>query len=326
MSWYLPGGSYLLAWPLLFSLIALGGRLWVKDGQTNSRKSRVLLALCAMPGIMLFAPLIYQTFNGLTLAWTGTLIAMVVLLLGSLIPHLSIITAPHKFLFPGVMALLGLMLLVIGVSASGFDAQHPKQDSIFYVLLADSGKAVWASNEGQADEWTAQFFGADAGIRALPELFHADTFRPFLQSAAPAVTLAAPRVTLLDEHTNSGVRALRLRVTSPRQAPVLSIFVDSNTEILKALVNGKRIDDDADTPAAFERKGQWSRRYYAVPKEGIELYCETKSAEPLKLRVVDQSYELPELPGQTFRARPDYIVPSSLWLTDSTFISKSFVF
>lgn len=132
--------------------------------------------------------------------------------------------------------------------------------------------------------------------------------------------------TLLDERTDNGVRTLRLRVTSPRQAPVVSIFVDSNTEVIKALVKGKRIDDDADTPAAFARKNQWAMRYYALPKEGIELTCEMKSGEPLKLRVVDQSYELPELPGQTFRARPDYIVPSSLWLTDSTFISKSFVF
>jgi hypothetical protein len=156
----------------------------------------------------------------------------------------------------------------------------------------------------------------------MPELFFADSFSPYLQSAAPAANLPAPLVTPLDDRTSNGVRALRLRVTSPRNAPVVSIFVDSNTEILKATVNGKRVDDAEDTVTA-ERRGQWSMRYYALPQEGIEFYCETKSTGPLKLRVVDQSYELP---AQTFRPRPDNIVPSSLWLADSTFVSKSFVF
>ena len=199
VSLYLPGGSYLLAWPLLFSLIAFGATLWTRDTQTYSGKIWMLLILCAIPGIMFFAPLIYQTFNGLTLAWTSALIGMVVLLLGSLIPHLRIMTTPHKFLFPCVLALVGLLLLVINVSASRFDPQHPKQDTIFYGLLADSGKAVWASNERQPDEWTSQFFGTETSVRPMPELFHADTFSPYLQSAAPSVNLPAPLVTLFEE-------------------------------------------------------------------------------------------------------------------------------
>ena len=320
VSLYLPGGSYLLAWPLLFSLIGLGVTFWARE--TYSGKIWIVLILCAIPGIMFFVPLIYQTFNGLTLAWTSALIGMLVLLLGTLVPHLHIITRPQRFLFPSVLALVGLLLLVIGVSASRFDAQHPKQDTVFYGLLADSGTALWASNERQSDEWTSQFFGVQAGAGPMPGLFYADTFSPYMQSGAPSVNLPAPLVTLLEANTNNGVRALRLRVTSPRNAPVASIYVDSNTEMLRVLVNGKHIDDAAD-PGPFGRMNQWSMRYYALPKDGIEFYCETKSTGPIKLRVVDQSYELP---AQTFRPRPDYIIPSSAWLTDSTFVSKSFVF
>lgn len=326
VSIYLPGGSYLLAWPLLFSLAGFGCLLWQKGGRAAPPAVCLVLALCAVPGIILFVPLLQRTFSGLTLNGAWALVGAVVLLVGSLVPHLGVIAAPQRFLFPGVMAAAGVVLLAVGATASGFDARHPRRDSLFYGLDADGGKAFWASEEARPDEWTAQFFPDGARTVTLPELLSADTFKPFLRGEAPAVGLAAPAVALLEDRTEDGVRTLRLRVTSPRRAPVVSVYVDSRAEVLKALVDGKRVDEEADTPAAFARRARWSMRYYAFPEEGVELTCETRATEPLKLRVVDQSYELPDIPGQAPRARPEHIIPSTLSLTDSTFVSKSFVF
>jgi hypothetical protein len=124
---------------------------------------------------------------------------------------------------------------------------------------------------------------------------------------------------------NGDVRTLRLRVTSPRQAQVMAIYLDSQAEVLSAQVNGKQVADNA-IPASAERRNQWNMRYYGVPAEGFELVAEIKTTQPLKIRLVDQSYELPQLPGQSFTPRPPDMIPDSVTFNNSTMVSKSFTF
>ena len=84
ISVYIPGGSFLFQWPLLFSLAGLA---WMIQSPGNKRfSSLVVLTLCAVPAIILWVPVIYQIFIGLTLNWVALTIAMVVLVLGLLLP------------------------------------------------------------------------------------------------------------------------------------------------------------------------------------------------------------------------------------------------
>ena len=69
--------------------------------------------------------------------------------------------------------------------------------------------------------------------------------------------------------------------------------------------------------------------YYAPPAEGVMLTLAVKTSEPLKLRAMDQSYELPEEPMRTLKARPDYIMPTPYpynLYNDATLVSKTFIF
>jgi len=135
-----------------------------------------------------------------------------------------------------------------------------------------------------------------------------------------------PDVSVLADHSESGVRSLLLRVRSARQAPYMSIQLDSATKILGAAVNGKQISSDNKT-AANDAKERWGLRYFGVPINGIELLLKIAPGLPLKLRVVDQTYALP-IVGPA-RARPDYMMatpfPYSPY-SDSTLVSKSFSF
>lgn len=321
-SFYLPGASYLFLWPLFFSLIWLAVKLARKDGRPASLMLLALLAVCAIPGIILLAPMIYQMFVGLTLAWVALILVLVVLLLGLLVPHLDLIAAANRWALPGAAVLVGAALLVTGALKSEFDVEHPKLDSVFYALNADSGAATWASLEEKPDEWTAQFFPANAQPGVLPEIFSANSSRQYLKSPALAGALAAPQIEVLDDTTSGVVRSLHLRVSSPRKASVLTFYVDSKAEILSATINGKAVDAGS-VPSSVARKKQWSIRYYALPPEGVVLNLDLKSAEPLKLRAVDQSYGLPELQGEPFKSRPADIIPAPVSITDSTFVSKS---
>ena len=74
------------------------------------------------------------------------------------------------------------------------------------------------------------------------------------------------------------------------------------------------------------QKDSWSMRYYAMPAEGIDLTMVLKALEPVKFRVVDQSYQFPSFMGARFAARPDDIISAPFSVTDSTFVSRSFTF
>ena len=110
-----------------------------------------------------------------------------------------------------------------------------------------------------------------------------------------------------------------MRVSSAREAATLLIY--SGTELSEAFVNGQPLAKGQDAPAW--EKGQMLI-YSAPPREGIELLLKTKSSEPLIVKVVDRSFQFPELTNVTVKARPNYIMPAPFGYSDSTFISKSF--
>lgn len=98
-SLFLKGGSYLFTWPLLFNLGALGFVLVRKRRTIFSSKHLMLQVAGAVPGIILFSPLVYLTSVALTLRSFGALIAIagtMVLLLGPLTPHFAVVTGLRK--------------------------------------------------------------------------------------------------------------------------------------------------------------------------------------------------------------------------------------
>ena len=97
-SLFLKGGSYLFTWPLIFNLGALGFVLARKCASFSS-KYLVLQVAGAVPGIILFLPLVYLTSVALTLHSLGALFATagtMVLLLNSLMPHFAVVAALGK--------------------------------------------------------------------------------------------------------------------------------------------------------------------------------------------------------------------------------------
>lgn len=321
---YLPGASYFFSWPLLFGLVAYL-LLPAEPQRLISWKRLLLLNACALPAIILVAPMIYFIFTALTISFLTPVIALTTLLLGLLIPQLSLMARPNRWLLPAATGLPGVIIIIVCATSVGFSAGQPKLNTIFYGLNADTGKAVWASMEQRPDAWTQQFLSNDAKEGTMPEFFQGSSRGAYLQSPAPVASLVAPDIKVFDDRVDGDVRTLRLRVTSPRQAPVMAIYLDSQAEVLRATVNGKQVADNA-VPASAARRNQWNMRYYGVPAEGFELVAEIKTTQPLKIRLVDQSYELPQIPGQSFTSRPPDMIPDSISFNNSTMVSKSFTF
>ncbi|MFQ4141704.1 M20/M25/M40 family metallo-hydrolase [Chlorogloeopsis sp. ULAP02] len=319
---FLPGASYLFTLPLLFSLIGLGLIFVTKERDYTKEKRWLVLSVCAIPGIILLVPTIYLVFVALALSMFGVVTVMVVLLLGLLIPHLCLMSMPNKWLLPLTSILISLSFILFGSFTAGFSAQHPKPNSIFYGLNADTGQAIWASADEKPDEWTSQFLSQDIKQIKLAE-YLPTLSRKFLTSQAPVVPLTPPNLELISDKIIGGVRNLQIHITSPRQARVLRVFVDSNTKVLAAAIDGKPIDNNfKDTHTELEKV--WGLNYFALPQEGIKLTLEVKTSQPVKIRVVDQSDDLPEIPGKSFQQKPNYMMSTAFRLSDATLVSKYF--
>ena len=320
-AFYLPGGSYLLTWPLLFGLAGVAVALAFP--QLGRVKILAIATLCALPGLFLLAPFIHSLGVALALSSPAMMQVPVVLLLGLLIPQLYALVKSSGWLLPSAMAMLGIALIIYAHQTFKFDQEHPRENNIFYALNADTGKAIWASTDQRTDNWTSGFF-SNASEQGSIEEYLPNRYDGFLKNAAPAIGAPGPEVVLLDDQTTDDVRVIRLRIASPRQAPIVSIFADVTTPDLKATVDGKSIGDSA-KPTPVDANHRWGFFYSAVPPGGIELVLRMKTPQPLKLTVTDRSYGLPQIP-QMSTTYPVDAMPAPAALSDTTCVTRRFTF
>ena len=315
---FLPGVSYLLTWPVLFCLPAFGYLLLIGEQKSHRSLLIFLFLLAVTPALLMFAPAIYLMAIGFNLNSIGMIVAFLILVCVLLVPHFLSLRFGHDRVFAIVIALAGVLLLGVATFRSTHDARQPKLNSLFYGLNADTGKAIWASFDEKPDEWTSRVLPANAQKRAAPEFFVTGRAGLQMQADAVPVALPPPNAAVLADNTKDTLRTLKLRITSPRAAPVISVYIDSVKNLQGVWVNGRRIELET------TNRSSWSINYYNVPPEGIELTLEFSPEESLKMRVVDQSYSLPDLPESALGTRPAGIIPSAVVYSDATVVSKSF--
>ncbi|MEY2483751.1 MAG: hypothetical protein QOK24_2279, partial [Verrucomicrobiota bacterium] len=197
---------------------------------------------------------------------------------------------------------------------------HRQSNHVVYTFDATKQRALWVSSDARPDEWTQQFFGKNPERGPLADPFPLSR-RVYLQAPAPIASFPPPEAQVLEDVTANGIRHLRLHLASPRGAERISIQISA--EILSATVDGKPLASGASTS---ELERNWSLVYLALPKEGIDLVVETKSAVPLAVRLVDESYGLPLLDGATLAGRPPHMMPAPFVRSDFTLVSRNYSF
>ncbi|MHB1134551.1 MAG: M28 family peptidase [Chloroflexota bacterium] len=334
----LPGMSYVFTWPLLFGLLALGWQLGASA--RHPAFAVATLALAAAPGVALVAQVVGITAPlfirldallgaalGQPLPLLPVPLLLVGLLGGLLLPQLAVLAgagpgaagprAGRRLRVAGLALLAAVLLLGVGWLQSGFGPQQPRPTSVAYQLDADTGASTWVTVDRQANVWSAQFF--PQGVA------RASTTYPLLGLAAwsvpaPRLDLAAPRATVLADSVADGVRQLSLRLDSPRQASTLAVMAQASGEILAASLNGKPLDLGQFAP---EERQEVFFQYYGLPATGVELALRVRSAEPLRLTLLDRSTGLPSIPGLAVQPRPQGFIAAPD-MPDPTVVRQSF--
>jgi hypothetical protein len=297
---WMPGASWALTWPLVFSCIGLWGWFALRRHASARMWGIVWLAFWAVPAVALVALVLYPGSDTLPSE------LVVGLLVGLLAPHLAIMARPRKWWLPALMGVVVVVVLVAGHLTSTYSPTRPLQDGVAYALSADTGKAYWVSWSGP-DRWTGQFIQeTDAGgdcTGIWPE------FPSSYRAPAPLADLPTPAVQVLPT-TASGIYRLRI-VPAPGTWSVYVCTLPKATPVTY-YVNAKPLKSDG-----------WTA-YWAPPAEGYNLSVKMPGPRhSLKLRVMAQTLGLPAIPGFTYAARPDWIVPSGDYWANSTWVAKT---
>jgi hypothetical protein len=90
-AFWLPGSSYLFAWPALLGALGLGVSIWAGPW---SPAATIANLLCATPALVLLPPLVRNLFDALSLEAAAPGMILVVLFLGTTLPLLGPVIAP----------------------------------------------------------------------------------------------------------------------------------------------------------------------------------------------------------------------------------------
>jgi hypothetical protein len=325
---YLPGGSFLFAWPLLFAVIGLIF-LIAHEGREAALAPAVVLCVTALPLILLSTPIIYALYLLVSMNVPGPLMVVVALTLVPLVPHLGLIMKGRKA--PVLVTVMAAIVLIVAGILTGKPGPNSRDiDDVFYALNADTGLAHWISIDARPDAWTSQFLGQNPEHGPINQFVPRGDLRS-ISSSAPAVQLAAPELRTVSDESASGVRNLSLHVSSVREAPGILVSLPKGVQVLDVLVNGKPVpaslEKSMPDSSAGQRDRGWSLFYTSLPKDGFDLALKLGGTDTVKLMVgvYDFSFSLPQIPDFPVNPRPDYLMLAPYTgISDCTIVGKSF--
>jgi hypothetical protein len=330
----MPGLSYVLLWPLLFGLLPLAWKIVVRDPDAKPWARLAVLVVALVPAIVLLPGTAYQVVGLLNRLDYGSAIMggfpllgiwalFVAPLVALAIPQIRLLSPDGTRLGPWAVPLVAatgaLILFGWGMATSGFDAEHPRPNSIAYELDADAGTARWVSVDPALDGWTTQFFpdGAAAGEYEVD----AGVMAPALVTTAPLVDVDAVALDMVSDTDTDGMRTVTFRLDSPREAAQLDVEITGGAAITAATVNGTTVDLTGYAPAG---EGTLEFGYAGVTRNGVEVTLTLEGDEPLSIGVTETTYGLPAVPGLTVEPRDEDSMPATGIPPDATVIRKSF--
>lgn len=317
----LPGGSYLLVWPLLVALLATATFAF-RPGEL-SIFSAILLCIVSLPALLLFVPLLKGFFTALGFTTVGAPLLSITfgLLFLVILPFLDPVLESAGKVIALLAVVAAVALFIAGASTTRYSSEHPKPSMLAYALDADTGKALWTSSSSRVDSWIAQYAGASPTRGKLPDFYPVWYPGEFLSHDAPVVALAPPLAELADKSSDGDTRSLHLHIATPRHAREIHVGV-AQAEVLSASVNGHDLGKPSD--ARWRTQGQWSFDYSNPPADGIDLQLRVEGLGSVTLILIDRSSGLPAIPGANYPPRPPDSMP--IHSGDQTMVRRSFVF
>lgn len=297
-SWWAPGSSYLLAWPLVALTLLLGWLVLRAEQGPWGWGAVAALGLAALPALVLLGPMILMLFQiiGLSQPYSpevpmlGVWVLGAGLLLSLLAPQLDLLARPLPWALPAGALALGLGLLLVGNFAPGrsVPAEPAPSSYVVYRMLPDEGRAFWTAAAEPVAGWRAQLFGPEASVGPGGELVAPLGATEVRSSPAPVAPLEAPQLEVLEDVRTAQGRRLRVRVRTARGAEAVRLFLPAAAAPEGISVDGLAYPmEQLDT---MDSSGAWLLLpLLAPPAEGVVIDLLLGRTGALQLFVADRT-------------------------------------
>ncbi len=265
MAQVVPGASHLLTWPLVAGALGLLVAFLLGERVFESFAGAAVLVAASLPAMVFMSSATYllMASAGLKQAFT---VLPVWFTAGLLVLPLELVRRTLGRAFPAVLAGVGLVILMVAGSAVAIDATHPRFDSVFYRV--DVGRRADVAGGGQARRLDELVLRRPAARAVHPRLLSRARLPGDDHGVGALDRAPQPRLTVVADETVKGMRTVRLRVSSTRDAPVVSLVVESVVGQLSAWLDDQTVARK-DTTTLDGTPVRWSFDYYGAPSRGI---------------------------------------------------------
>ena len=207
-------------------------------------------------------------------------------------------------------ALAAAPALVVTALSPAFSPESPRRLNLALHHDADSGKARWLSRAGSAPLPPAlRVAGAFAPQPVRPFPWSSNNLKAF-EGPAPPLESGGLAVEALESSAAPGGRQVRLRLVSPRAAPVVRLLVPPGAPRLEVFLQGVKVPTDSASKSPRYSRGWWAVECRTVPPGGLLVELRISGSERLALVAVEETRGLPPSGQALLSARPADVVPS----------------
>lgn len=311
----MPGGSFLFAWPLIAGLLAIALITFMTPHGQKPIFQSIILVLFAIPALA-WLPAISHLFSvAMGLEMTGVAMLLIGLMMGLLIPHMDIITKNNPLLMPSLILLTGLFFMLTGTTGLGYDERHRKPNNILYTYNDTTGEVLWVSTDKHPDAFTKQFLTENPEKVKVTDFFPVNT-NDHLAWPADTEPLQPPVVEVLRDTMVNGERNLGLNIRSERGAAWISTYIMAGMKGVEIQLEGQDRH-----PLRPYRGTHWHNiRYFAPPETGFDITIYIETEQTIELRITDHVFGIPDFID--YQPRLPHMMPAM----DQSLAARHYIF
>ncbi|WP_037318791.1 M28 family peptidase [Salegentibacter sp. Hel_I_6] len=320
LAFFLKGAAYFII-PGFFGLLQLF--IMMRQESPNS----LLMAFLSLPAVFILVPFIkmFPVALGLKILFVSALLT--VLLFQLLLPVFAYFKSNKKiavFFF-----LIFNILLITAHFKADFTEEHPKPNSLVYLLDADKKTTNWYSYDKMPDEWTKKYFGEEPLI-VPPEINtlsskYGSSFT--WKTNAPEIDLKGPSIIWEKTDSTATSNTYLLKIAPNRNINRIELFADRSTDFETFKVNNKTADSVYLGQNKFHiHTRRWHDRlltYHASSRDTLRLEFSLKKDKKPEFTLYESSYDLLENQDLNVKPRPKAMIPRPFVLNDAVIFKKT---
>lgn len=310
----LKGAAFFII-PVIFSIIML--EYFVLTQKTNWFINCVL----SIPALLILVPFIQMFPVGLGLKILFGSSILTVLTFSLLLPVFG--SFYNKKLWALFFFIISFVFFFKAHLHSKYDLEHPKPNSLVYILNGDSNKASWSTYDTHLDEWTKSYLGENP--KKATELNAEKLYSKYgseftFMASAPVITVAKPTIAFVTDSVIRNRRYLKIVITPNRLVNRYDIFTENQTNLEGLKANGAPSLDVKS--AIISTQSNKVLSYYVVNNEPLTLEFSIVADQKLNLNMVESSFDLLSNTALKVQNRKDWMMATPFVLSDTVVLMQ----